>query len=138
MLNVFNWLPFDVDQATKDCARKWESHKGTYEYNEGKLLDAMLFIPQTKKEEEQTKKVLDANGLSNLERWFHMNTDTGNRSNQLIKYALALVDNDYTFEQVKQSITDFNDKLKSPISDNELANTILISAMKAITKRDSE
>ena len=43
MQNVFEWLPFGVDEATKDCARKWEAFDGEYHYQEGALLDALLF-----------------------------------------------------------------------------------------------
>lgn len=136
MENVFNWLPFTVDTATKDIARKWQSHNGQYHYQDGELLDAMLFIPQTKKEEEQTQKILDHESLSNLERWFLLNTDIGNRSNQLIRYALALVDSGYNIEGVRNAIQSFNNKLNDPLPDDEINSTILVSAAKAIAKRD--
>ena len=35
MTNVYKWLPFPVDTATKDAARKWESYPGQYLYNQG-------------------------------------------------------------------------------------------------------
>lgn len=136
MENVFNWLPFSVDTAAKDIARKWQSHNGQYQYQDGELLDAMLFIPQTKKEEEQSQKIMDHESLSNLERWFFLNTDIGNRSNQLIRYALALVDSGYNIEGVRNSIQSFNSKLKDPLPDDEINSTILVSAAKAIAKRD--
>ena len=137
MENVFNWLPFNTDSQTKDIARKWESHKGKYKYQDGELLDAMLFIPQTKKEEEQTQKVLDNQSLNNLERWFHLNTTHGNRSNQLIKYALALVDSGKSVDAIGDAVHSFNNKLKDPLPFEEINNTILITAAKAVSKRDS-
>jgi hypothetical protein len=137
MMNIFNWLPFNTDEATKDIARKWQSHNGHYEYQEGELLDAMLFIPQTRKEEEQSKRILDAQSMNNLERWFYLNTETGNRSNQLIKYALALVDNGSTIEHIRDSILTFNSKLKEGLPEEEVLNTVLLSAMKAVSKRDN-
>jgi hypothetical protein len=136
MQNVFDWLPFDVDTQTKDCSRKWEAFNGEYVYQEGELLDAMLFIPETKKQEEQQKKIIDLGGLNNLERWFLTNTDMGNRSNTLIKYAYVLVDSGYSIEAIRNSIFAFNGKLKMPLTDEELNNTILVSVIKAVTKRD--
>ena len=138
MENVFDWLPFEVDAQTKDCARKWESFNGEYYYQEGELLDAMLFIPETKKQEEQQKRVLDISSLNNLERWFLLNIDIGNRSNTLIKYAYVLVDSGYTFGAIKASIFAFNSKLKVPLSDDEISSTILISVMRALSKKDTE
>jgi hypothetical protein len=136
MKNVFEWLPFEVDAQTSDCARKWESFNGDYYYQEGELLDAMLFIPETKKQEEQQKRVVDMASLNNLERWFLLNSDMGNRSNTLIRYVYVLVDSGYSFEAIKEAVKTFNSKLKMPLSDDELSNTILLSAMKAVTKRD--
>jgi hypothetical protein len=74
--------------------------------------------------------------LNNLERWFLLNTDIGNRSNTLIRYAYVLVDSGYSFEAIRTSISSFNEKLKIPLTDEELSNTILVSVMRAVTKRD--
>jgi hypothetical protein len=136
MRNVFDWLPFDTDSQTVDIARKWESYPGTYEYQDGDVLDALLFIPDTKKQEEQTKKVFDHNSLSNLERWFLFRMDSGNRNNNLIKLALAMVDSGLSLEQIRHSILNFNRKIKDPLPEDEINNTIMLSVMKAITKRD--
>jgi len=136
MENVFNWLPFEVDAQTKDVARKWETFPGNHIYQEGALLDATLFIPQTRKEEEQSQKVLDNNALTNIERWFHLNTDKGNRSNQLIRYALVLVDNGQAIETIRQAVLSFNSKLKESLSEDEINNTIMITVIKAVTTRD--
>lgn len=135
MENVFNWLPFTVDDQTKDIARKWQGFAGNYEYIDGKMLDAMLFIPQTKKAEEQSKKVLDTQSLSNLERWFVANTGNGNRSNQLIKYAFVLVDGGKSFDEVKSAILSFNSKLADKVTDDELNTTIFTSVIHKISKR---
>jgi len=137
MENVFAWLPFKVDPAPKDIARKWESFKGEHHYQEGKLLDAMLFIPETRKEEQQAKRILDSQSMTNLERWFALNTSNGNRSNQLVKYALALVDNGYDIEGVRRSVMDFNSKLKEGLPEAEISATIMMTASRAITVRET-
>jgi hypothetical protein len=136
MQNVFEWLPFEVDAQTKDCGRKWESFAGEYYYQEGELLDAMLFIPETKKQEEQQKRVVDMTSLNNLERWFLLNTDMGNRNNTLIRYAYVLVDSGYSYDAAKASIKSLNSKLKMPLSDEELNDTILLSTYGKIRERD--
>ena len=135
MLNLFEWLPFEVDTQTKDCARKWEAFDGDHYYQDGELLDAVLFIPETKKQEEQQQKIVDMANLGNLERWFLLNIGVGNRSNTLFRYACVLVDSGYTFNAIKDSIKSFNDKLKNPLSEEELQNTIYISVMKKISER---
>lgn len=139
MENVFNWLPFDtLDTQTKDIARKWETANGNYVYNKGELLDATLFIPRTKKEEEQQKTMLDHRSLTNIERWFCLNTWDGNRSNQLIKYALLLVDSGKSIETIRNRVFELNKKFKDKMPESEIETTILTSALKAVQKRDSK
>lgn len=136
MLNVFEWLPFEVDAQTKDISRKWSSHNGEYIYQDGELLDAVLFIPETKKQEEQQQKLVDLASLSNLERWFLLNIGVGNRSNTLIRYSYVLVDSGYSFDSIKNLINSFNQKMKNPLSEEEIQNTILISVMRKVAERD--
>lgn len=137
MMNVFNWLPFEVDEATKDISRKWMAYSGTYDYQDGKLLNALTFIPETSKEEEYKKLISDTSNLNNLERWFYTNTDNGNRSNQMIKYAYALVDKGLALEDIKNALYSFNHKIKDGLTETEINSTILISTAKSIAKRDA-
>ncbi len=136
MVNIFEWLPFEVDVATKDSARKWESFDGGYEYQDGEMLDAVLFIPETRKQEEQQQKLIDMANLNNLERWFLLNIGVGNRSNTLIRYAYVLVDSGHSFEAIKNLINQFNQKMKNPLPDEEIQNTILISVMRKVAERE--
>lgn len=135
MINIYNWLPFEVDTQTNQRSRKWESFNGTYHYSEGELLDAMLFIPETKKQEEQHKKVLDNSSLNNLERWFLFNTNEGNRNNQVFKYAMVLVDSEYSYENIKSSVSNFNNSLAFPLTDEELEATVMVSVINKLQKR---
>ena len=136
MNNIYEWLPFDVDTQTNQRSRKWLSNKGHHYYNDGELLDALIFIPKTTKNEERKKLVLDQNNLSNLERWFINNTGDGNRSNQLIKYALLLVDSGMDLDSVKNNTLALNSKLPDMLEESEVISTILVSASKAIAKRE--
>jgi hypothetical protein len=135
MANIFDWLPFKVDTATNQRSRKWLTHKGSYWYNEGELVDALLFIPKTSKSDAQKQRVLDLQSLSNLERWFISNTGEGNRSNQLIKYALVLVDSGMGLDSIRNNLLALNNKLPNKLDDAEIVSTILVSAAKAISKK---
>lgn len=136
MLNVYDWLPFEVDRQTNQRSRKWCTNNGDYYYQDGELLDAMLFIPETKKQEDQQQKIIDASGLSNIERWFLLNTNSGSRNNMLIRYAFVLIDQGMSLDQITNEVTKFNNKLKDPISDAEIHSTILITVAKEIAKRE--
>lgn len=125
--NVYEWLPFKIDGATSDIARKWETFNGTFEYTEGELIDATLFIPKTKKAEEQATFINETSNLSNLERWFASQAEVGARSNTLIKYAYALVDKGYELDVIKAAISEFNSKLPKPLPSSELDATVMIS-----------
>jgi hypothetical protein len=137
MNNVYEWLPFSVDAQTNQRSRKWSSNSNTYYDNDGQLLNALLFIPKTAKNEERKQRIQDQQSLTNLERWFVNNTGSGNRSNQLIKYALLLVDSGLDTEAVKNSVLALNNKIPDKMEEAEIFSTILVTAGKAIYKRDS-
>lgn len=136
MSNIFEWLPFAVDEQTNQRARKWMTHDGDHYANSGKLLDSLLFIPKTTKNAERKRLILDQNTLSNLERWFISKTGDGNRSNQLVKYALMLVDSGMDIEGVKNNVLALNMKLPDKLEESEVISTILVTSSKAIHKRD--
>jgi hypothetical protein len=135
MKNVFDWLPFNVDEAASDCARKWMTNPGTYHYNEGELLDTTLFIPRTKKAEEQATYINEHSNLTNLERWFVKQAISGNRNHTLVKYGFALVDKGYSLDAVKSSIMEFNHKLTPPLPEEEILSTVLVSVTRKISER---
>jgi len=138
MRNVYEWVPFEVDTATVDRSRKWLTHDGHHEYNQGRQLNSLLFIPKTTKNNERKKFVADHQSLTNMERWFCMKTKIGNRSNQLIKYALMLVDAGLDFETVQNKVLSLNSKIPDSMTETEITSTILMTAMKAIGKRDAD
>ena len=135
MSNVFDWLPFKVDEATSDIARKWATHNGEYFYNEGTVIDATLFIPKTKKAEEQVNFINEHSTLTNLERWFVTQASEGSRNNTVIKYAYALVDKGYDLDVIRASIIEFNNKLDKPLTRTELDTTIMVSVTKKYTEK---
>lgn len=137
MNNFYEWLPFEVDTETNQRSRKWLSHDGIYFDNEAELIDVLPFIPKTSKNEERKQRLLEGDSLTNLERWFVSNTGTGNRSNQLIKYALLMVDAGMDIPQVREKVLQLNDKLPEKMDEAEISNTILVSAAQAVAKRDA-
>lgn len=132
MKSVFSWLPFDSDTVTGQRSRKWLSHQHEVHTNEGLLFDPISFIPRTSKNEERQKQLLDTASLSNLERWFVEHTGEGNRSNQLIKYALMLVDGGQSLNDVEDAVNRVNDQIQNPLSKQEIKSTIMVTAAKRV------
>ncbi len=135
MSNIYEWLPFEVDTATGQRARKWMSHAGHYEYNEGEVLDALPFIPKTSKNEERKELLHSQQSMDNLERWAINNIGDGNRNNMLLRYAMIFVDAGFDFEAVRQKVISLNDKIADKLDEVEIMSTIMISVGKAIAKR---
>lgn len=134
MENIIDWLPFAVDeQAVKDIARKWETNPSAEIYtNQGELLNVMDFIPQTKKAEEMAAQRAAIGSLSSLEAWFYRKIGEGNRNNLLLRYALCLTDNGYSLENISNAVMAFNDKLKNPLSRDEIYSSIIVTVTKKI------
>lgn len=135
MSNIYEWLPFEVDTATGQRARKWMSHNGHYEYNDGNVLDALPFIPKTSKNEERKERLNSQQSMDNLERWMLNNIGDGNRNNLLLRYAMIFVDAGFDFEAIRLKVIDLNDKIADKLDEVEIMSTIMISVGKAISKR---
>ena len=136
MNNITNWLPFKTDEAANQRARKWETFDGEYHYNmDGEILDALKFIPKTTKNEQYKRSFQQVESLDNLERWFAQRIASGNRNNQMLKYAMALVDTGMELVDVSKQVHAFNDKLNNPLDRNEIDTTILVSVAKKYTKQ---
>lgn len=135
MQNFYDWLPFSVDDGTCDRPRKWMTNDNGVEFLDGELIDVIPFIPKTTKAEEQKKKVMDMKDMNNVERWFMQKTGKGNRSNQLIKYALMLVDSGADYEDIQDAVLSLNKKLPNKLDESEIYATIMRTVMSKISKR---
>lgn len=133
MQNILNWLPFDVDEAVKQRSKKWETFEGgKYLYNhDGEILDPLRFIPKTAKNEQFVQEYKAIESLTNLERWFAQRIAIGNRNNNMLKFAMALVDSRMTLMEVEKAVYAFNERLNPPLRRDEIAQTI----MKTVAKR---
>ena len=135
MANIYSWLPFEVDTATNQRSRKWMSHNGTFEYNEGELLDALPFIPKTSKNEERKQLMDSQQSMDNLERWVINNIGDGNRNNLLLRYAMILMDGGYDFEGIRARVVALNEKIADKLDEAEIMSTIMITVMKTLAKK---
>jgi hypothetical protein len=128
MRNIYLWLPFNVDEQTYQRSRKWATAQGTYWYNsDGELLDAIQFIPKTKKAEEQKSRITKTTDLGRLERWFLEQMNQGQRNNMLHRYAMVLIDSGHTTEEIENAILGLNKRCDHPLSVSEIENTVLKS-----------
>lgn len=135
MNTLMEWLPFETDESANQRSKKWETFDGgTYHYNDGQLLDALKFIPKTTKNEQHKKGMQQIDSMDNLERWFAQRIATGNRNNQMVKYALALVDSGMSLVEVNTQVHAFNKKLNNPLSESEIDSTILTTVAKRYQK----
>lgn len=131
MNSIMDWLPFKTDESANQRAKKWESFDGgEFFYNDGELLDVLPFIPKTSRNEQYMKESSKLQSLDNLERWFAQRIASGNRNNQMIKFALALVDSGMSLIEVNQGVHAFNKKLNTPLTEDEIDNTIMVTVAK--------
>ena len=135
MTHIYEWLPFEVDTATNQRARKWLSNDGHYEYNEGEVLDALPFIPKTSKNEERKALMSSQQSMDNLERWVINNIEDGNRNNMLLRYAMILFDGGFDFEGIRSRVMQLNEKIVDKLEETEIMGTVMVTVMKAISKR---
>lgn len=129
---IITWLPFKIDDASNQRSKKWMSHPGgQIHYNlDGELLDALDFIPKTSRNDAYKAQSQKLESLDNLERWFAQRIAMGNRNNNMIRFALALVDSGKDLLTVKQLVTDFNQKLNNPLTQSELDSTVMVTVGK--------
>jgi len=131
MRGIFAWLPFDTDESYDKREKKSESYEGgIYHYNEGELFDALPFIPKTSRNENHKANFQKLESLDNLERWFAQRISMGNRNDNMIKYALALLDNGMSLIDVDRQVHAFNKKMNNPLSENEIDSTIMVTVSK--------
>jgi len=136
MHNIYEWLPFNKDEQTTDRTRKWLSASTNYWYNEGELLDALLFIPKTKKQEDNKKFLADTASLNNMERWMLANAVTNGRNNTLLRYGTLLVDSGLLKPTIESRILSLNDKLPNKLAEEEIMSTVFVTVHKKINERD--
>jgi predicted choloylglycine hydrolase len=136
--NVYDTLPFEVDEAPNDIARKWQTYKTSKVFtNKGELFDPTRFIPNTAKNTaRETRLQSFSSDMSKLERYIFSNTE--GRSNSLIKLALAYVDRGDDADTIVALISAANGKLQDPLPEAELAQTVYKTIYKRVSERTKE
>ena len=124
---VMDWLPFKTDDSANQRSKKWLTNSAAicFTNTEGNVLDALPFIPRTAKNEQYRKELQQVQSLDNLERWFAARMAAGNRNNNMIKYAMALVDSGIDLLTISKQVHDFNKKLSNPLPAEEIDNTVM-------------
>jgi hypothetical protein len=135
MSNVFDWLPFEADRSAGQRERKWLSHNGHFEYNDGELFDVLPFIPKTSKNEER-KTLLDSQqSMDNLERWVINHIGDGNRNNMLLRFAMILLDGGFDFEAIRQRVVTLNNKIPDKLDESEIMSTVMVTVARNLAKK---
>lgn len=135
MNNIFKWLPFSTDESANQISKKWLTNDNAQLIeNDGELLDALKFIPRTRRNEEYLKEMSKIENLGNLERWFASRMIQGNRNNLMFKYGMALVDSGLSYREVESKVKKFNKQLPNPLSEDELDKSIFVTIAKKYQK----
>lgn len=132
MQNVIEGLPFEVDESCTHRCKKWLSHKGHFEYQDGDLFDVLPYIPKTSKNEERKALLDDQQSMDNLERWVINNTGDGNRNNMLLRFATILVDAGFDIADIRSRVISLNDKLPDKLEDSEIDSSIMITVARKL------
>jgi len=132
---VLKTLPFECDPATADIARKWMCNEGELYVNEGELFDILPFIPNTTRNAEREAQFQSQADLDNLERWVLNNTGSGNRNDQIYKYAMVLADAGKDLEEIGNLVRNLNDKLADKLTDEEIMSTVLKSVSNTMARK---
>jgi hypothetical protein len=129
MDNVHGWLAWKLkDESSNKIAQKWTScPQGGHVYNWGELFDVTRFIPRTSRNEALKAQVKELKDCDALERWFapRMGPEGSGRNNEMIKFALALVDGGLPLVEVEARVRAFDRKLQHPLGETELRDSIL-------------
>ena len=129
MDQIRGWLPFEVDEAVNQAEKKWECNPNaeifTNMSDETVLLDVLPFIPKTTRNERYQEQMKEIKDMDALERWFAGKMEEGNRNNNMLKYAMALVDSGLVLSDVNQKVLSFNSKLSNSLDEAEIHSTIL-------------
>lgn len=135
MGNVLESLPFEVDESCTHRSKKWMSHKGHFEMQEGELFDVLPYIPKTSKNEERQQRLGTQQQMDNLERWIINNTGDGNRNVMLHRYARLLIEAGKNWAEIKDMVCSLNDKLADKLSEAEILGSIMTTVGKELANR---
>ncbi len=133
MTNIYDWLPIPLDEGTNQRCRKWLGYDSVPYYNEGKLLPAIDFLPETEASVRLQKQTNAMGDVTHVERWFVRQIAKGRPRNQsLIAYALMLVDSRRPQAVIEQAVLELNKRLSPALPEKEIKATIFVTVAKAV------
>ncbi len=135
MQSIADWLPFEVDN-THQRSKKWLTNDGDVYENEGALFDVLRFIPKTTRHEQHMNQQKAVASMDAAERWFAERMASGDRNNQMIKFALFLVDSGFSDTEVHKAVHSFNKKLANGLPASEIDSTIMKTVGRKIAERE--
>ena len=92
----------------------------------------MDFIPKTSRNDDYKNQMIELGSLTNLERWFATRMTSGQRNNQMLRFAMMLCDSGMGLLEVEAAVKSFNNKLTDKLPEKEIDSTILVSVAKKI------
>ena len=136
MSNIYEWLPIPADEVTDQRSRKWLGYDLGYHYNEGKLLPALDFIPETERSIAHKKETKALASLNNLDRWtvLQCNNPDNGRNNTLLRYALLLADAGIEIQDIEACVLNVNKSIRIPLPVSEITGTIMVTVQRHILK----
>ena len=138
MNNLFLWLPFESDKAANQRNKKWLTEPNAeIHLNHGNLLSPLPFIPKTSKNAEYQAGIKELGSLDNLERWFAQHFVDGDRNNQMIRFALTLLDTNMALYDIEQRVLHFNASLANGLSEDEIRNTVMRTVARKFSERSA-
>lgn len=123
--NIYETLPFPMDEQTNQRSRKWLTNDGETYINDGELFDVLPYIPNSTKNDERTKKLKELGDLAAMEKWFLQNLEEGNRNNLLLRYGLVLLSTTNQLNDVRYKILELNSYIPDSLSEDEIDSTIM-------------
>ena len=136
MENFFMWLPFESDHAANQRSKKWLTcENALVHHHEGTLLNVLPFIPKTSKNADYRQSIKELGSLDNLERWFAQRMVSGDRNNQMAKFAFALLDTGMPLIEIQNRVVAFNNSMSNGLTEHEIRDTVMKSVAKKYANR---
>ncbi len=130
MGNVYTSLGVPADQSCRDSSRFYFGAEGEHWYSSGeKLFEISDLIPSTTRDKER-KVMLSSSGIGStagVERILLEEAVRGSRNHTILKWALFMKDEGYSYPDAKERTLEFNQKLPEPLPKKEMEQTILKS-----------
>lgn len=128
--NIAYWLPVEVDLPALQRERKYRHYANSkvFAVLDKESINVMPYYPNTQQCDELDSIKGKVVSLSGMKRWVvRTATEEGNRNNTLHRYASFLSEHSKDFKFIEKSVNEVNGMLPEPLSESEIAGTVLKS-----------